>query len=59
MSAGVMARSVSDIAMFNKIFSICNSTLPSVTLAGEIAMFHLHCAMPCWQSQRPLKLCIM
>ena len=26
MSAGVMARSVSDIAMFNKIFSICNST---------------------------------
>ena len=29
-----MARSVSDIAMFNKIFSNCNSTLPNVTLAG-------------------------
>lgn len=33
-SAGVMARSVSDIAMFNKIFSTCNSTLPSVNLSG-------------------------
>lgn len=33
-TAGVMARSVSDIAMFNKIFTTCNSTLPNVTLAG-------------------------
>ena len=29
-----MARSVSDIAMFNKIFSVCNSTLPNVNLTG-------------------------
>ena len=34
LAAGVMARKVSDIGMLNKIFSICNSTLPNVTLSG-------------------------
>ena len=32
--AGVMARSVADIALFNSIFSTCNTTLPNVSLAG-------------------------
>lgn len=32
--AGVMARSVSDIAMFNRIFSSCNTTAVNVSLAG-------------------------
>jgi Asp-tRNA(Asn)/Glu-tRNA(Gln) amidotransferase A subunit family amidase len=34
MHAGFMARSVSDIALFNQIFSSCNSTTANVSLAG-------------------------
>ena len=32
--AGVMARSVADIALFNSIFSDCNTTAVNVSLAG-------------------------
>ncbi|CAL8466175.1 g5711 [Coccomyxa elongata] len=31
---GVMARTTADITMFNKIFSMCNTTEPNVTLSG-------------------------
>lgn len=34
LHAGVMARTVADIALFNSIFSTCNTTLPNVSLAG-------------------------
>ena len=33
-SAGVMAWKVSNTGMCDKIFSVCNSMLPSMTLAG-------------------------
>ena len=51
--AGVMARSVSDIAMFNKIFSTCNSTLPSVNLSG----YRIGYATNWWANLGPEVIC--
>ena len=48
-----MARSVSDIAMFNKIFSTCNSTLPSVNLSG----YRIGYATNWWANLGPEVIC--
>lgn len=48
-----MARSVSDIAMFNKIFSTCNSTLPSVNLSG----YRIGYATNWWADLGPEVIC--
>ena len=53
--AGVMARSVSDIAMFNKIFSTCNSTLPSVNLSG----YRIGYATNWWANLGPEVICCL
>ena len=53
--AGVMARSVSDIAMFNKIFSTCNSTLPSVNLSG----YRIGYATNWWADLGPEVICCL
>ena len=50
-----MARSVSDIAMFNKIFSTCNSTLPSVNLSG----YRIGYATNWWANLGPEVICYL